>query len=213
MSSNLCYKFLAMSRKSETDPPKPDVRSWCRPLPPTWGEAMQLQRLTGEMYKPMRKGDARASMVRSVRLGSIVEVWDAFLLAIAVGRADVRYRDLVNVMDEIEERGASIRELSTGDETPRHRRRMRERARRMIGDHNKGRQSAENGKLSTGAPQRYPRKGPEYEIMEAQWYSRRNKNANERRVAIKQRLGYCPSRVWLEGQFGTPHGKQASGER
>ena len=191
-----------MSRKSEIEPLKQDVRSWCHPLPPTWGEQMQRQRLTGEVYAPDRKRDSRAALVRSVRQGSIVEVLDAFLLAIAVGRADVRYRDLVNVMDEIEERGGSIRELSTGDETPRHRRRMRERARRMIGDHNKGRQSAGNGKLSTGAPQKWPRSGPEHEIMEAQFHSRKNQNDNERMVAIKQKLGYCPSRVWLRQQFG-----------
>jgi len=191
-----------MPRKPEIIEPKPDLRSWCHPLPPTWGEAMQLQRLTGELYKPERKRDARAELIRSVRDGSIVEVWDCFLLASATGRSDVRYRDLVAVMDEIEERGGVIRELSTGDETPKRRRRMRERARKMITDHARGRKSAANGALSTGAPQRYPRKGPEFEIMEAQWFSRKNQNDNERIAAIKQRLGYVPSRGWLRQQFG-----------
>ena len=79
---------------------------------------------------------------------------------------------------------------------------MRERARKMITDHARGRKSAANGALSTGAPQRYPRKGPEFEIMEAQWFSRKNQNDNERIAAIKQRLGYVPSRGWLRQQFG-----------
>ena len=191
-----------MSRKPEIELPKPDLRSWCLPLPPTWGEAMQLQRLAGVVYKPDRKVDARAKLIQSVRDGSIVEVWDCFLLASATGRSDVRYRDLVAVMDEIEERGGVIRELSTGDETPKRRRRMRERARRMITDHARGRRSAENGKMSTGAPQRWPRSGPEYEVMKAVFHSRKNRNDNERRVAIKHKLGYCPSRVWLRQQFG-----------
>ena len=163
---------------------------------------MQLQRLAGVVYKPDRKVDARAKLIQSVRDGSIVEVWDCFLLASATGRSDVRYRDLVAVMDEIEERGGIIRELSTGDETPKRRRRMRERAHRMITDHARGRRSAENGKMSTGAPQRWPRSGPEYEIMAAQFHSRKNRNDNERRVAIKHKLGYSPSRVWLRQQFG-----------
>ncbi len=181
---------------------KPDIRSWCHPLPPTWGEAMQLQRLTGELYRPHRKKDHRAAMVRSVRPGSIVEVLDAFLLAVGFGRCDVRRRDLVAVMDAIEDRGGIIHELSTGHETPKHRRKMRERAFRMIGDHAKGRRSAENGKLSTGRPPTWPRSGPEYEVMRAEFHSRKNRNDNDRIVAIKRKLGYCPSRVWLRQQFG-----------
>jgi hypothetical protein len=201
-----------MSKKSEIEPPKPDLRSWCLPLLPHWPEQMQLHRLTGEMYKPDRKRDARAALIHSVRDGSIVEVYDAFLLAVPFGRADVRFRDLVAVMDEIEERGGIIRELSTGHETPKHRRKMRDRARRMITDHNRGRKSAENGKLSTGRPPTWPSSGPVYEGYRTIWESRRYDNNDERRTAIAKRFGKSPSGVWLRQQFGSPHSKQAGGE-
>ena len=200
-----------MTKKSEITPP-PDIRSWCFPLLPAWDEQMQLSCLTGELYKPHRKRDSRAALVRSVRPGSIVEVVDAFLLAIAVGRTDVRGRDLVRVMDEIEERGGIIRELSTGHETPKNRRQMRERAFRMIADHARGRRSAENGKLSTGAPPTWPREGHIYEGYETVWRSRQYDNDDERMTAIAKRFGKSPSRVWLRQQFGSPHSKQAGGK-
>ena len=198
-----------MSKKPEIPEPKPDIRSWCNPLPPTWSAVMQLQHLTGELYTPDRKRDSRAALIRSVRDGSIVEVWDAFLLAIGSGRVDVRRRDLVAVMDEIEERGGIIRELSTGDETPKHRRRLRERAFRMIGNHAQGRRSAVNGAMSTGRPPTWATTGHVYEGYEAIWQSRRYKNDDERMTAIVKRFGKSPSRVWLRQQFGSPHSKQA----
>ncbi len=163
---------------------------------------MQQQRLTGELYAPHRKKDMREALIRSVRQGSIVEVCDAFLLAVGSGRCDVRRRDLVTVMDQIEDRGGIIRELSTGDETPKRRRRMRERAFKMISAHARGRRSAENGSLSRGRPPTWPNSGQVYEGMKLLWQSRRYTNDNQRMAAIAKNFGKSPSRVWLRQQFG-----------
>lgn len=201
-----------MARKIENLEPKPDLRSWCVHLLPHWPEQIQLPRLTGIIYKPSSKVDARALLISSIRPGSILEVYDAFLLALTFGRSDVRFRDLVAVMDQVEERGGTIRELSTGYETPKDRRKMRDRARQMIIDHARGRKSAENGKLSTGAPQIWPRSGPVYEGYRTIWESRRYTNLDERRTAIIKRFGKAPSGVWLRQRFGSPHGKQAGGK-
>ena len=195
-----------MAKKLDIPEPKTDIRSWCAELLPNYPEAMQLKRLTGVVYKPGREGKGRAKLVKSVRQGSIVEVVDVFLLAQTIGRTDVRYRDLVAAMDEIEERGGTIRELSTGHETPRNRRVMRERARLMIIAH--ARRPEANGSISTGAPPTWPRSGPIYEGYETIWRSRRFDNDDERMTAIKKRYGKSPSRVWLRQQFGSPHSKQ-----
>ena len=184
---------------------KPDLRSWCLPLPPTWPESAQLARLTGEVYKPSLKSDARDALLRSVRHGSIVDVLDAFLLATPLGRSDARYRDLVRVMDEIEDKGGIIRELSTGHETPKHRRAMREKANADIVSHSRGRRSADNGKMSTGAPPTWPRSGPMYEGYRTIWESRRYTNDKQRRTAIIRDFGSAPSTGWLRLVFGSPH--------
>lgn len=197
-----------MARKTDIQEPKPDIRSWCCELLPNYPEAAQLKLLTGIGYKPGRDGKGRAKLALSVRHGSIVEVTELFLLAARTGRTDVRYRDLVAAMDEIEERGGIIRELSTGDETPHNRKRMRERARQMIINH--ARRPEANGKISTGAPRTFPREGHEFEVMDTIQHSRRYKNDDERRTAIKKRLGYCPSRVWLRIHLGSPHGNEQS---
>jgi hypothetical protein len=194
-----------MPKKSEITEPKPDLRSWCNPLPPTWPESMQRERLTGELYMPDRKRDARAELIRSVRDGSIVEVCDTFLLAQTIGRVDVRRRDLIRVMDEIEDRGGIIRELSSGLETPKGRRRMRERAFEAITNHARGRRSAVNGALSTGAPRTWPREGQIFDGYRNIWQSRRYRNDNERRTATEKNFGDCPSRGWLRNTFGSPH--------
>ena len=189
----------------KTDLLKPDIRSWCLPLPPQWPERMQLDRLTGEVYTPGQHNNGRDKLVGSVRHGSIVEVVDAFLLATPLGRTDTRKRDLVAAMDEIEDRGGIIRELSTGDETPRGRRRMRNRAFDMITAHAKGRRSAVNGALSTGAPRTWPREGPLFDGYRMIWESRRYKNDDQRLTAIQKNFGDCPSRQWLRNAFGSPH--------
>ena len=86
---------------------KADIRSWCNPLPPNYGERGQRERLTGEIYQPDKYGNGREALVSSVRRGSIVEVVELFLLAKVTGRADGRRRDLLKVMDEIEEKGGT----------------------------------------------------------------------------------------------------------
>lgn len=184
---------------------KPDIRSWCNPLPPNYPEAMQLQRLSGVVYQFDRYGHGRDGLIHSVRPGSIVEVVDAFLLAKIIGRTDARYRDLVAAMDEIEERGGIIRELSTGDETPKARRRMRDRAREMIIAQARGRKSAENGRFSSGAPPIWPKSGQVYEGYRTIWQSRRYTNDNQRITAIVNNFGDSPSRAWLRNKFGSPH--------
>ena len=194
-----------MVQKPDFPDPKPDLRSWCNPLPPQWPEKTQLEQLAGELYAPDRHGKGRDRLIRSVRHGSIVEICDTFLLAVTTGRADVRKRDLVAAMDEIEDRGGIIRELSTGDETPKRRRRMRERAFEAITAHAKGRRSAANGTLSTGAPQTWPRSGPVFEGYRTIWESRRYKNDNQRLTAIVKNFGAAPSRVWLRNMLGSPH--------
>jgi len=195
-----------MVKKIDIPEPKPDLRSWCCPLLPNFPEEMQLNRLTGVVYKPGRDGKGRSKLILSVRHGSIVEVVELFLLAATIGRTDVRFRDLVAAMDEIEERGGIIRELSTGHETPHNRKVMRERARQMIVNH--ARRPEANGKISTGAPRTYPRSGHDFEVMDTIQHSRRYKNDDERETAIEKRLGYCPSRVWLRQHVGGPHDKQ-----
>ena len=195
-----------MVKKIDIPESKPDVRSWCCLLLPNFPEEMQLKRLTGVVYKSGRDGKGRSKLILSVRHGSIVEVVELFLLAATTGRTDVRFRDLVAAMDEIEERGGIIRQLSTGHETPHNRKVMRERARQMIVNH--ARRPEANGKISTGAPRTYPRSGHDFEVMDTIQHSRRYKNDDERETAIEKRLGYCPSRVWLRQHVGGPHDKQ-----
>ncbi|MGA8615151.1 MAG: hypothetical protein WB760_26420 [Xanthobacteraceae bacterium] len=197
-----------MVKKPDTAEPKPDIRSWYAELLPNYPAAAQTPRLNGIPYTWGRDGKGRRKLINSVRPGSIVEVVDAFLIALGTGRTDVRFRDLVAVMDEIEERDGIIRELSTGHETPRNRKAMRERARQMIINH--ARRPEANGKLSTGAPRTYPREGHDFEIMCTIQHSRRYDNDDEREVAIEKRLGYCPSRNWLRQFCGGPHDKQQS---
>jgi hypothetical protein len=183
----------------------PDIRSWCLPLPPTWSEKAQVERLTGVLYTFTEKRDVRDSLIRSVRPGSIVEVLHTFLLATPYGRSDARCRDLVRVMDLIEDRGGIIRELSTGHETPKSRLVMRERANEDIIRHAKGKRSADNGRLSQGAPRTWPQSGPIFEGYRALWESRRYTNDKQRRTAIAKDFGAAPSVGWLRLRFGSPH--------
>ncbi len=181
---------------------KPDIRSWCNPLPPNYGERGQSEQLTGEIYKPNKGQDGRAELIKSVRKGSIVEVVELFLLAKVAGRADVRRRDLLKVMDEIEDKGGTIRELSTGDEAPRRQRRMLLRAYEMIANSGRGRRSAENGKLSKGRPERKFTK-EQWDAAERIWFSRRYKTRQEATLAI-QALGIPMGRTLLYSHFGVP---------
>ena len=121
-------------------------------MKPSWGEVVQREKLTGEVYTT----DQRDALINSIRKGSIVEVTETFLLAKTTGRSDSRKRDLLAIIDKIEEKGGIIRELATGNQSnvPKQGRQMQARAFGLIISSARGKNSAVNGAMSKGRPRK-----------------------------------------------------------
>lgn len=84
---------------------------------------------------------------------------------------------------------------------------MHAQAFEQIGRSGKGRKSALNGALSQGAPKWNPT--PEVQrVCEAEWFSRKHKNDDERVAAIQVKVGKkdAPSRTTLHKYLGSPYG-------
>ena len=179
-----------------------DIRSWCHPIKPSFGEAAQRDRLTGEIYLFDRRRDQRKAMIQSIRPGSVIEVVELFLLAKPDGGTAARRRDLVAAVDKIEAAGGRIRELSTGDETPGAKSRMLLRAYEMLGRAGRSLRSAVNGAKSSGRP-RKDFTPEQMAAMEQIWHSRRYSTRKDAFAAIEA-LGFKVRRGWLYARFGKP---------
>lgn len=180
-------------------PIQQDVRSYLNPLKPSWGEEGQREKLTGEIYLP----EQRDALIRSIRQNSVVEVVETFLLANTTGRSDKRKRDLLQIVDAIEERGGIIRETATGHQSniPKQWRLMQARAFDLITSSARGKNSAVNGKLSAGRP-RKQYSSEQLQLMEKVWFSRRFKTIPER-MSYLATQGIKVRRSWLYSKFGT----------
>lgn len=171
--------------------PKQDIRSWAA-LP------SHKDQLTGQIYVPDKHGGGVEAIVRSIRPGSIIEVVELHWLA-GPGRADKRRRQLVKHVDTIEERGGRIREVSTGDETPRHKTRMLMRAYEKLSRSH----SATSGRKGGRPPRVWT--AHENAIMEGAWHRRSNKNNDERLADMRKRLGKEPlGATALRLKYGPP---------
>ena len=178
---------------------KLDIRSYLNPMKPSWGEAGQREKLTGEIYTT----EQREALLRSLRPGSIVEVVETFLLAKTTGRSDARKRDLLEVVDRIEESGALIKELSTGmmSNSTKHWRQMQARAFALIVSSARGKNSATNGRYSKGRPRKEYL--PEQQAFISQiWFSRKYKTVVER-MSVLASKGIRVKRNWLYRYLGT----------
>lgn len=180
-----------------------DIRSYCNPFPPSYSEAWQRERLTGEVYVDWEP------LERSLRKGSIVEVADGFLLAPVGGKPAKRRQSLLDRVDAVKARGGILHEISTGHRSNNRSQcnRMLLRAYEMIATSGRGRKSAANGRLSkTGGR---PRKSYEHDqmiLMERIWFSRRYKTRDEAINAIRAK-GIKVKRGWLYQRFGSPDRK------
>lgn len=196
-SVNLCYPYSRMSKK-------PDIRSFWNPVP-RLSEATQKGLLTGELYGPKE----RDALIQSVRRGSLVEVVELYLLANASGRTDSRKRDLLKTWDAIEKRGGAVIEQSTGrrSNNAKEAREMQAQAFEQLSRSGKGQKSARNGALSKGRMPWNPT--PEVRrVCEAEWFSRKYENDDERLAAIQAKVGKkdAPRRSTLHKYLGSPHG-------
>jgi hypothetical protein len=195
---------------------KLDIRGYVNPFTPGQTEAGQrLVMPTGaEIYVEDRTGKVIDKLIASVRRSSVVAVKDMDCLAPVQFNSQKRRRLLSERVDTIKVSGGLILELSTGRRSNKGQlAQMLATAYERIRNSGRGRKSAGNGSISVGAPRRYPRSGYEYGVMEAQYYSRRNKNMNERRMAMKKQIGYAPSRGWLMARLGSPDGNQLGNEK
>ncbi len=94
---------------------KPDIRGYINPFLPGTTETGQREGMSStELYIEDRRGKIIDAMIRSVRKGTLVEVMELYCLAPAVGRADKRRRILTERIEQIKERGGTIRETRTG---------------------------------------------------------------------------------------------------
>ena len=189
------YLYIAIMENRE----KEDIRSWCHDWPPSFARSTQEVRLSGVVYYGDKKRWQLPALIRSIRKGSIVEVVELFLLAPRKGRADTRRRALEATVEQIIARGATIRELNTGHESPASLPSMMTRAVEMIGRSGRGVKSAVNGQLSQGRPRKTTR---EQDMAAKQmWFDMRYPRA-EQAVAAMQAIGIDMTRTRAYNKFG-----------
>ena len=185
-----------------------DLRGYVNPFAPGRTDAGQRKSMSGEVYTENKRGNVIDALIRSVRKGNIIAVQELYCLAPADFRPQKRRRLLTERIDAINAQGGSILELATGYSSRNgHLAKMLLTAYEQIATSGRARR-----KPGQGAPLTWPRSGPIYEGMRLLWQSRCYTNDNQRLTAIRKEFGKAPSRVWLAQQFGSPHGKQASGE-
>ena len=190
---------------------KQDIRSFWNPNP-RLGEAAQKEHLTGTLYGPTERKD----LIRSMRVGSIVEVVELYLLAGANLKAGARKKDLIAVIAEIQDKPkfGIILEASTGrrSDNPKEWREMLAQAFEQIARSGKVRKSALNGALSQGAPKWTPTKEQDA-VIDKEWFRRTNTTDNERMAAIQEKLGkLAPSRTTIRKYYGSPYAVRKPGK-
>ena len=180
---------------------KEDIRSWCHDLPPSFAKSGQVVRLTGTLYSGDKKRWELPALIRSLkgRRNCVVETVELFLLASTKGSAAKRRKELACTIREITDAGARIRELNTGDESPKSLARMTLRAYEMIGRSGRGKRSRINGAKSKGRPRIFTKE--QNEAMRIRWFSREYKTGNEAVAAIHA-LGIKVKRTYLYSKFG-----------
>jgi len=182
-----------------------DIRSYNNPFRPSYSEAWQNERLTGEVYTEGKEGfDA---LLRSIRKGSIVEVVECFLLAPTTGKPCKRRKVLLARLEAIKARKGILVEQWSGYKSNNFKQyaRMLLRAYEMIATSGRGRKSAANGRLSKGRP-RKQYETDQLELMERIWFSRRYKTRDDAINAIRAK-GIKVKRGWLYTHFGVPDRK------
>ena len=188
-------QFLAMDTK-------PDIRGYVNPAVPGETEAGQREGISAgaEIYVENWRGTIIDKLIKSVRRGSIVEVKELYCLAPAEGRADKRRRVLTERVEAIKAAGGIIREWSTGHVSKGRMARMAMFAYEQIATSGRAR-----SRPKAGRPPKWELTNHDREIITGIWSSRRYKNADERTVAIRKRVGKKLSPSWLRLTFGSPH--------
>ena len=181
---------------------KQDVRGYVNPyLPGAPSEAVQRAGMTGEVYVEDRTGKVFEKFRRSIRRGTIVEIWELWMLAPNSRRSDVRRRVMAERADSLFALRASIRETNTGRHAKTASVAMSNHAYEQLAYSGRARKRDKEGR-----PPVWPRSGPVYEGYRRIWHSRLYGNDDERRTQMKKEFGKAPSRVWLRQQFGAPSG-------
>lgn len=183
----------------------PDIRSYNNPFPPSFSEAGQAERLTGEIYVEGKGGQGFEALLRSVRKGTIVEVVDGFLLAPVTGKPARRRAALLDRIDAVKAKGGVLHEVSTGHRSNNRSQcnRMLLRAYEMIATSGRGRKSAANGRLSKGRPTHKEKLTPEqYSAVGNIWHSRKYKSGEQALAAIHSLGLKWIKRGWMYTHFG-----------
>lgn len=186
---------------------KQDIRGYVNPFVPGETEAGQRSGMTpgAQIYVEDRTGTVVEALIRSLRKGSVVEVKELHCFAPGQGRTDKRRRVLGERMESAKDRGAVIREWSTGRISNGKLAAMTLHAYEQIASSGRARKRDQEGR-----PPIWPSKGPVFESYKAIWFSRLFHNNRERVAAIKQAHGKSPSPQWLRGKFESPTGGHAN---
>ena len=182
-----------------------DIRSYNNPFPPSYGDAWQRERLTGEVYTEGRGGEGFHALLRSIRRGSIVEVAEGFLLAPVTGKPANRRQAMLDRVDAVKAKCGVLHEISTGLRSNNRAQcnRMLLRAYEMIATSGRGRKSAANGRLSKGRPSHKDKLTPEqYGSVGKIWDSRKYKTAEDALAAIHALGMKWIKRGWMYTHFG-----------
>lgn len=176
---------------------KRDIRAYLNPFVPGAAEATQRTFMPPDarVYAEDCSGKQFVALLRSLRKGSTVVVFELYCLAPHIGRPDKRRRVLAERVDAITTRGAKIEETSASRTLPA----MLLHAYEQIATSGRARGRGKEGR----PPNSWS--GSELGVMKMIWQSYRYKNDAERLLATRKRLGKAPGRTWLRNRFGSPH--------
>jgi hypothetical protein len=177
---------------------KRDIRGYVNPFVPGTSAATQLASMPpdAEVYTEDKTGKKIEALIRSVRKGSLVAVYELYCLAPGIGRAPKRRNILADRMEVIHDAGGCIEETS-GTERAKARRLLH--AYEQIATSGRARKRDKEGRPAN------PWTTHELDVMETIWFSRRYKNDDERLTAIEKRINKRPGRTWIRNKFGSPH--------
>lgn len=147
-------------------------------------QAMEQNGVTVVYEDDGKKPYSREAWIKSLRSGDVATVAWLGILVDRIGSTKARHRDLQSVMEEIEERGATIWELATG-------RRSSDKKERdaMVFDALEGlsRGRFDKGTSRLGRPPRF-RSPEEKAIIWEEWHEKRHKNNAAAAIAASKRL-------------------------
>ena len=168
----------------------PSIRGFIRPSTRRYSLESQKRAMTDHgvhiVYEHSRqKADMREYWLRTLRQGDLATVLWLFLLADDIGNADVKRRDLQEVIDDIEQRGAIIWELGSGlkSSDKKHRDKMIATAWTALA---KGRVPGHDERR--GRPPSW-QDAAEREIIWQEWHSKAHKTNAIAAFAASERLG------------------------